>query len=62
MIICTIPYVLAQNFIKTVCKHIVGLFIRSGKLLLPVHVFSWPLGVKRKKGRPRRCGGALLLD
>lgn len=49
-------------FKNYVCKHIVGLGIRLKLLFPPVEAKNIPVGVKRKRGRPTKAKGALIIQ
>ncbi len=51
------------SFFKTfLCKHIIGLAIRLKYVKPPPEAKQIPIGEKRKRGRPKKAGKALLID
>ena len=62
MVIHQKAFVRAQTFFKIVCKHIFGVAIRSKKAKVPAEAKDVPIGLKRKRGRPKTARKALLVD
>ena len=56
--VCTCPMFLK----KGACKHSLGVKIILGQVEVPPHATSVPLGQKRKRGRPKKAGAALMRD
>ena len=55
---CTCPSFLK----KYMCKHIIGIAIRSKYVKPPSQAKQVPIGEKRKRGRPFLAKKALLID
>jgi uncharacterized Zn finger protein len=56
--ICNCP----SFFKKYMCKHVVGLAIRSRFCTPPVAAKNIPIGQKRRRGRPSKAKKALLIQ
>ena len=52
---CSCPLGMKHNF----CKHKVSLMIKLKMITAPENVMILTLGVKTKRGRPKKMGGAL---
>ena len=49
-------------FLKIMYVNILGVAIRSKKAKVPAEAKDVPIGLKRKRGRPKTAGKALLVD
>ena len=56
--VCTCPHF----FKNYVCKHILGVAIRSKKFKVPAEAKDVPIGLKRKRGRPKSARKARLVN
>lgn len=44
------------------CEHIIGIALRKKLVAAPPEAKNVPLGVKRKRGRPRKAQSALVIQ